>query len=214
MQLTGQQIIEKFHNYVSDSLDSDFELQLANDAKDAIEMELQLEITKKVDTSETVSAGQTSSVARDLPADFFLPLPIYLNGNPIYPVPFERQHEYESISGYYWIDMANGEYHLTGTQGSSGTIYFYYQYETPAITENTSPVWKRFSPLIPLEMARIYWQIDQGEKNRAWTLEYQADYLRWKRLIQDWDIKLKLNAMNYSLTDTAQSDPINQLNID
>ncbi len=213
MTLTGQEIIDKFHNYVSDELDSDFELQLVNDAKDALEMELMLEITKKV-TTASVSAGETSSTAHDLPSDFFLPLPIYLNNQPIYPVPFERQHEYEGISGYYWIDMANGEYHLTGTQGAGGTLYFYYQYETPEITVNTSPVWGRFSPIIPLEMARIYWQIDQGEKNRSWTAEYNADYLRWKHMMQDWDARLKLNALNNSVGDTYERHSENAINLD
>ena len=210
--MTGQECINKFHNYVSDELDSDFELQLVNDAKDAVEIELQLEITKKVDTTETISAGQTSSIARNLSTDFFLPLPIYLNNQQILPIPFERQHEYQGVSGYYWIDMANGEYHLTGTQSANGIIYFYYQYETPTLTLNTAPVWARFSPLIPLEMARMYWQIDQGEKNRAWTVEYQADYLRWKRLMQDWDARLKLNAMGYSTAGNSPIESENQIN--
>jgi hypothetical protein len=173
--MTGQQIIDKFHNYVSDSLDTDFELQLANDAKNAIESELQLEITKKLNSSGSVSAGQTYTTSRALPSDFYLPLPIYLGTTPLYPIPFERQQEYQSTSGYYWIDLANDVYYLSGTQGSSGTIYFYYQYETPDLTLLTSPVYpSRFHSIIPLEMARIYWQIDQGEKNRAWTIEYQA----------------------------------------
>jgi hypothetical protein len=214
MTLNGQQIIDKFHNYVSDELDSDFELQLASDAKDALEIELQLEITKKVNTTESVSAGQTSATARNLPDDFFLPLPIYFNGQQILPVPFERQHEFENVSGYYWIDMASGKYHLTGTQGANGTVYFYYQYETPELTLATAPVWARFSPIIPLEMARMYWQIDQGEKNRAWTMEYQADYLRWKNMMQDWDARLKLNAINHSVADTYAGDSPDRINLD
>lgn len=209
--MTGQQCIDKFHNFVSDELDSDFELQLVNDGKEAVESELQLEITKKVNTSGSTTAGQTSATSRALPTDFYLPLTIYIGPTPCYPIPFEKQQEFRDVSGYYWIDLANDVYYLTGVQGSAQTIYFYYQYETPSLSVSTSAVWpERFHKLIPFEMARLYWQIDQGEKNRAWTPEYQADYLRWKHLMQDWDARLKLNAIGYSAT--PFSDSINSEN--
>ena len=213
--MTGQELIDKFHNYVSDELDSDFELQLVNDAKNAVETELQLEITKKVDSAGTTTAGQTSTTARSLPSDFFLPLPIYVGTEPITPIPFEQQQFYKDSTGRYWIDLANDQYRLTGTQGSAQTIYFFYQFETPDIAVGTSPVWPtRFHSLIPLEMARLYWQIDQGEKNRAWTLEYQAEYMRWKRLMIDWDHKLKLNAIdNSAFSDTSPLPSENRINL-
>jgi hypothetical protein len=206
--MTGQQVIDKFHNYVSDELDSDFELQLANDAKNAIETELQLEITKKLNSSGSTTAGQTYATSRALPTDFLMPLTVYVGTQPHTPVPFEHQQFYRDESGRYWIDVANNVYYLSGTQGSAQTIYFYYQYATTDLTTATSPVWPtRFHSLIPLEMARIYWQIDQGEKNRAWTGEYQADYLRWKHLLQDWDHKLKLNAIDNSAFSDASPFP-------
>jgi len=212
--MTGQQLIDKFHNYVNDELDSDFELQLVNDAKNAVEAELMLEITKKLNSSGSVTAGQSYTLARSLPTDFYLPLPIYINGQIYYPVPFERQQEYQNTSGYYWIDIANNNYYLSGTQSVNATIYFYYQYETPAIAVGTSPVWKdRFHTIIPLEMARLYWQIDQGEKNRAWTPEYDAEYRRWKNLMMDWDARLKLNSVNYSSTETSQFEYENRINV-
>jgi len=212
--MTAQECIDKFHNYVSDELDSDFELQLVNDAKNAIETELQLEITKKLNSSGSVTAGQTYTTQRSLPADFFLPLTIYVGTQPQMPVPFEQQQFYRDTSGRYWIDLANGKYYLAGTQGSSQPIYFYYQYDTGDLELDDSPVWPdRFHTLIPLEMARLYWQIDQGEKNRAWTLEYQTDYLRWKRLLTDWDHKLKLNTIdNSSFSDANPVPSENRIN--
>lgn len=199
--MTGQQCIDKFHNYVSDELDSDFELQLVNDAKNGLESELQLEITKKLYSSLSVTAGQTYTTSRALPTDFFLPLTIYVGSQAYIPIPFERQHEYRSISGYYWIDLANDVFYLSGTQTTNDTIFFYYQYETPDLSVSTSPVWpSRFHSIIPLEMARIYWQIDQGEKGRSWDDKYEADYKRWTGLMQDWDTRLKLNAIGSSAT--------------
>jgi len=213
--MTAQQCIDKFHNYVSDELDSDFELQLVNDAKNAIETELQLEITKKLDLTGSVSAGQTSTTARSLPADFLSPLTIYVGTDPVMPVPFEQQQFYKDLPQRYWIDLASNQYHLTGSQGSANTIYFYYQYETPVLTVNDSPVWpERFHSLIPLEMAKLYWQIDQGEKNRAWTTEYAIEHMRWKRLFQDWDHKLKLNAIdNSAFSDTTAIPSENRINL-
>jgi hypothetical protein len=216
--MTGQENIDKFHNYVSDELDTDFEIQLVNDAKNSIEAELMMEVTKKLNSSASTTAGQTYTTARILPTDFYLPLVIYVGSTPYYPVPFERQQEYRDQTGFYWIDIANENYYLSGTQSASNTIYFYYQYETPDLTADTlatwEPVWKsRFHTLIPLEMARLYWQIDQGEKNRAWTVEYAAEYRRWKGLLQDWDARLKLNAMNNSVADYNTIESENRINL-
>ena len=154
--MNGQQCIDKFHNYVSDELDSDFELQLVNDAKNSVEAELMLEITKKLNSSGSVTAGQTYTTARSLPSDFYLPLPIYVGQTIHYPVAFERQQDFQNVSGFYWVDIANSQYYLSGTQGSNQTIYFYYQYQTADIALNTSPVWPdRFHSIIPLEMADV-----------------------------------------------------------
>lgn len=197
--MNGSELIVKFENYISDSLDADFTLQLVNDAKNAIETELQLEITKKLDTSGSTVAGQTSAIARGLPADFFLPLSIYIGTEEVTPISFERQQFHKDEGARYWLDLANEQYRLTGTQGSAQTIYFFYQYETPDITLATSPIWpSRFHSLIPLEMAKQYWMIDAGEKNRSWDDRYATEYERRKRLMIDWDAKLKLNALNNS----------------
>jgi hypothetical protein len=197
--MTGQNIIDKFTNLVSDSLDADFALQLVNDAKNAIETELELEITKKLNSSSSTTAGQTSTTAITLPSDFFTPLTIYIGTTPYTPIPFEHQQFFKDEAQRYWIDHANNHYRLTGTQGSAQTIYFFYQYATTDLTTTTSPVWPtRFHSLIPLEMARQHWQIDQGERSRSWDDKFQADYLRAKNLMIQWDQKLKLAAIDSS----------------
>jgi hypothetical protein len=213
--MTGSEIIAKFNNYVSDSLDADFALQLANDAKNSIETELQLEITKKLNSSASVSAGQTYTTARSLPADFFLPLNIYVGTTPYEPVPFEHQQLYQSISGKYWIDLGNNTYYLGGTQGSTQTIYFYYQRATDDLTISTSPVWpSRFHSLIPLEMAVMYYPIDAPERSRMLDDKFWAMYTRLKNQMIDWDAQLKLHAMNRSATaDTDVFEGENRVNI-
>ncbi|MEW6126728.1 MAG: hypothetical protein AB1757_06795 [Acidobacteriota bacterium] len=199
--MTGSQILEKFHNLIGDDLGADFELQLANDAKNSIETELELEITKKLNSSLSTSAGQTYTTSRALPSDFLSPLVIRVGTQKVYPIPFEAQIDYREISGYYWIDLANDVFYLTGTQGSAQTIYFFYQRETDDLTTATSPIWPtRFHSLIPYEMARKYFAIDAGEKGRSWSPEMQLYYTELKNQMIQWDHKLKLNGMDNSTT--------------
>jgi hypothetical protein len=199
--MTGTQIITKFETLVGDSLDPDFTLQLANDAKNSIETELELEITKKLNSSLSTTAGQTYTTSKALPSDFLSPLVIRVGTQRVYPIPFEAQIDYRDINGYYWIDMANDVYYLTGTQGSAQTIYFFYQRETDDLTTGTSPIWPtRFHSLIPYEMARKYFAIDAGEKGRSWSPEMQVFYTELKNQMIQWDHKLKLNGMDNSAT--------------
>lgn len=199
--MNGQQIIDKFENLIGDSLDPDFSLQLANDEKNSIETELELEITKKLDSSQSTTAGQTSTTAKSLPTKFLSPLPIFVGTERYIPIPFEQQQAYKNTVGFYWIDLANDQYHLCGTQGSAQTIYFFYQEETDDLTISTSPVWPtRFHSIIPYGMARKYFAIDQSEKSRSWLPEHQLFYNELKNQMIDWDARLKLNGMDNSAT--------------
>lgn len=213
--MTGQQIIDKFENLIADSLDPDFALQLVNDSKNSIESELQLEITKKLDSTDATTSGQTSTTAITLPPDFFLPLPIYVGTVQYQPVPFEHQQAFKDSPNKYWIDLGSDAYHLCGRQNAAETIYFFYQRETDDLTTATSPVWpSRFHSLIPYEMARKYFAIDQGEKFRSWMPEHQMFYSELKRQMIDWDAKLKLNAINNATPygqDTEMGVPLSMM---
>lgn len=213
--MTGQQCIDKFHNFVSDELDSDFELQLANDAMHEIEEEVQPEGLKKTSTSASTTVGQTYTTAIDLPSDFFAPCnTIYVGTQPYTQVPFERATEFRDVPNRFYIDHANGEYHLTGTQASVQTITFPYFYATADITTSTSPVWpSRFHSLIPLKMAEMYYAIDQGEKQRAWDDRYAVYYQQRLNRFKDYDAALKLAAMDHSAhVDGGYSDSENRIN--
>lgn len=199
--MIGSAIITKFETLLGDSLDPDFTLQLINDAKNSIETELELEITKKLNSSGSTTAGQTYTTARSLPSDFFLPMTIRVGTQRIYPIPFESQIDFRDINGYYWIDLVNSNYYLTGTQGSAQTISFFYQYATTDLLTTTAPVWPaRFHSLIPYEMARKYFAIDAGEKSRSWLPEMQLFYNELKNQMIQWNHKLKLNGMDNSAT--------------
>lgn len=212
--MTGTQIITKFETIIGDSLDPDFTLQLVNDAKNSIETELELEITKKLNSSLSTTAGQTYTTSRALPTDFLVPTTVRVGTQVFYPVPFERQIDYRDVAGFYWIDLANNVYYLTGTQGSANTIYFFYHYATTDLSTSTSPVWPtRFHSLIPYEMARKYFAIDAGEKGRSWAPEMQVFYNELKNQMIQWDHKLKLNGMDKSVAPfTNSQDSENRVN--
>jgi hypothetical protein len=207
--MTGQELIDKFHNYVSDELDSDFELQLVNDAMHEIEEDVRPEGLKKTDTSASTSVGQTYITPIALPTDFLMPAEeIYVGTEAYTQVPFERAVEYRDVPNRFYIDHANASYHLTGTQGSAQTISFPYFYATPDLTANTSPVWpSRFHSLIPLKMAEIYYAIDQGEKSRAWDDRWSAYYQRRLNKFKDYDAALKLAAIDRSAFSEDASSP-------
>jgi hypothetical protein len=89
--MNASEILTKFETMVGDSLDQDFELQLANDAMHEIEEDVRPEGLKAVETTDSTFAGQTYTTAIDLPSDFFLPAPyIYVGTERYYQV--HRQH--------------------------------------------------------------------------------------------------------------------------
>jgi hypothetical protein len=201
--MNAEAIIDKFENLISDSLDADFTLQLANDAMHEIEEEVRPEGLKAVDTSNSTTAGQTYTTAFDLPTDFFLPAPfIYVGSERYYQIPFERAVEYRDTTGFYYIDTANAEFHLCGTQTSSQTITFPYFYATAdlVITPSpTSPAWPaQFHSLIPLRMAEMYFAIDGGERGRSWDDQFGKYYQQRLNRFKDYDAKLKLAGMDRS----------------
>lgn len=214
--MTGQQIINRFHNHVSDALDTDYELELANDAMHEIEEDVQPEGLKKVSTVASTTAGQTYTTAIALPADFFYPCnEIYVGTQPYTQVPFERAVEFRDVPNRFYIDHANASYLLTGTQASVQTISFPYYYATPDITLSTSPVWPtRFHSLIPMKMAQIYFAIDQGEKERAWDDRWGVYFQQRLNRFKDYDATLKLAAVDHSsFVDGGYSDSENRINL-
>ena len=213
--MTGQEILNRFHNHTSDELDTDYELELANDAMHEIEEDVQPEGLKKVDTFASTTVGQTYTTAIPLPDDFFYSCKeIYVGPQPYTQVPFERAVEFRDVPHRFYIDHANASYHLTGTQALEQTISFPYYYATPDITLSTSPVWPtRFHGLIPLKMAEMYSAIDQGEKQRAWDDRWGIFFQRKLSRFKDYDASLKLAAMDHSVyIDSGSTNSENRIN--
>jgi hypothetical protein len=200
--LVASAIITKFENMVGESLDADFSLQLVNDAMHEVEEDIRPAGLKAVDSSDSTAVGQTYATAMDLPEDFFLPCPvIYVGTTPYTQIPLELATSYRDQNGFFYVDLANHNYHLCGTQTSVQTITFPYFFATPDLTTtpDTEPVWpEQFHRIIPLKMAELYYAIDAGEKSRSWDDRWTRQYEIAVRRFREYDARIKLASMDRS----------------
>jgi len=196
--MNGTQIRTTFHGLIdNDELDEDLELGLANAAKDEIESELDLEITKKCDRTQTASTA-----AKSLPADFISPIHIIIGNDktPLSQIPFEQQEMFSGNARMWYLDMANSQYYLSGNQ-SGQRINFYYHYQTAEITATVGPVWPtKFHRLIPYKMAKLFYGADQTERNFAWDPMWDVEYKLWIGLMSKWNTRLKKRAIENGLS--------------
>jgi len=187
-------LITKFRNAVDDSLDSDYELELLNDAKNEIEDMAEWEILKK-ETSFSVSSGYSyTSVATALPTRFALPVAMYEDtGNiPYNKIDFEDRASKRNNSLGYFIDLNAGNIHLTGENHSAKTMYFYYtEYSADLTTADTWQFPARFHNALVYKMAEIYYASDAGEKGRSWDDRWSIQFERILRRMEAWNDRLK-----------------------
>lgn len=196
--MTTQEIISFFENIIDDTLDSDFELDLANDAKDEIEDLRPWRMLLKIDSSGTSGGDYTTQ--KTLPADFKDMVRVVINKSEYDQFPFELRMEYENCGGRYCVDMVNSKYYIAEESNGGNTIYLFYIYQTPDLTLLTSPVWPaRYHKLIAYDMALLYFaglEIDEITANQAKMIQVKRDRLLDK--MEKWDSRLQLQAMDHS----------------
>lgn len=200
--MTGQDLYDFFSTLVDDSdLDIDNFLVLVNVAKDRREDVRPWQYLKKLDSSKTASVGDTYLTAKALPTDWRYDYKLYI-GTEIEakPVPFEQQHIFKNSPNYYFVDVASGNYYLTGSQNSSKTIYNFYIKTTADITASTS--WSapsRFHPLLAFDVAGFFMNgIDADDIYRGMAPEQKAAALLLDHSMIAWDTSLKMRSMNNS----------------
>jgi hypothetical protein len=201
--MTGAEILTTFETFVGDALDPAIEVSLANQARAEIETELKLRCMLRLDTSQSTTAGQTYTTSKALPTDILVPLGtvIYVGETPYTGVPFEHKEMFKNRTNYWWADLYNSTYYLTGTQASAQTITFPYISKGTDIANDTATVLKYPTSLqiiIPMHMARTWFAIDAGEKGRSWLPEWEAFYQRTKRALISWDQAYKLASIGES----------------
>ena len=202
--MDGNALITKFKNIVDDeSIDSDFALQLANDAKLTIEQDpgRNWDMLKKYDTSITWLTTDEYTTSHALPTKFLRVVTVYIDGriHKWRAIPFEHRERYKDIQGYYYIDTLNNTIFFTGATGSNKTINLCYLEATSDLTLTGSPVWpiSAHHGVIPYKMGEIYQggidTDDVASKMGAANFrQYQILFNRMKA----WDNEIKMAALN------------------
>lgn len=216
--MTDQELLTQFESLTGDTLDQTLEIQLANNAKNKVETEQQLQILKELDTSQTSVVGGTYLTPYNLPATFLQPLDhgtIYVGTKRRRQVPYEKRLDYKDSSDYFYINYRTNQFFLCGTVTEAETITFPYLVATTDITDadltGTTVTWpSRFHSLIPYEMAFMWFAIDQGDKSRSFAPEWLVAYQQLKNSLVAWDQALKLAAIDgatpYGAATPAESE--------
>lgn len=204
--MTGTEIKTLFETLVDDStVDSTTAFQLMNIAKNEVEAERPWEMLKAVDTASSTASGDTYATAKSLPTDFGTSLELYVGDDtiPYMQIPFDQKEKFKNIDRRWFIDMANSNFHLCGTQTETKTLRLFYIKATDDIAAGTSPVWPtRFHGIIAYKMAELFYALEAGEKGRSWDDRWSRNYQMLKDQMIYWDANLKIDA--------AQNATLNQ----
>lgn len=126
--------------------------QLANIFKNVIEGMRPWMWLRKINTSNTVTSATTVDTAIDLPTDFRKPYnlrrpngtkgSLFLkssDGDIVYldMIPFGQGEMYRDTNGYWFYDLRQRKFYITGRWSKTYTIYLHYIHKSAAIEEAT-----------------------------------------------------------------------------
>jgi hypothetical protein len=198
--MTKAEIMAAFEKFIDDTLDDTIEESLAEQARIELETELRLQVSKKLNTSNTTTVGSNYLTPYTMPTDILVPAGqrIYVGNDPYVAIPFEDRMAYKDTNGFWYFDQLNGQFYLCGTQNLAQQITFpYITIGTPFQSANDSDTILKypvgFHILIPMRMAQLYYPIDQGDKSRNWSPDWLAFYKQTKNNLIDWDMQWKMS---------------------
>lgn len=199
--MNGATIITKFTNMVDDVLDSDFAYQLLNDAKDEIEgMRTWVQLHR--DQQYTVASGYAyTSALGTLPTRFALPITMIQEDGtlPYHKIDFTDFAQKKNNPTGYFLDLGNGNVHLSGSSHSAKTMHFFHTVYSADITSSTSWTFPdRFHQIIPLKMAELYYPSDAGERGRSWDDKWATQYRTIMQRMELWDDQLNMTGRRAS----------------
>lgn len=212
-----------FHVLVDDELDEDAEVELANVAKDEIEGEMDWEMLKDVDETQSSVVSDTYKTGpKTLPANYLHTCnggnALYIGSDrmPYFQIPFERREEFQNTARRWYLKMKDGTYYVAAT-GVSGTHRHFYIARSDDITTDSTSLWKfpsRYNPLIAFKMAELFYPTNVGEKVRSWDDRWALQrgilhdgLVRWNWRLQGNSHKNARNGMNIdSLPDAIDTN--------
>lgn len=215
--MTGQETYDFLVLLLDESIDTDLFTTLYNVAKDSVEEDRDWEILKAFDSSQSASPGDTYLTAKDLPSDFRRPMDIlYVGIDTVYkPIPFEHKYVYRNRNGFFYIDYANDQFFIIGAPGSTQTINMPYIKTTDELTLATSWTFpERFHKLLAFIIAGYYTAgVDADDIYARMSPEHKLAAESIMKNLEDWDSRLKLNAMDNSASPFIENNQIGINNI-
>jgi hypothetical protein len=206
--MTGAAIKTLADALVNDTMSDTFFIGAVNTAKDSLEGERAWEHLKKLNSSNTVSTGATSTTAYTLPSDLIDPLRLTIGSDTsaLSLVSYGDSRMLRDTSGIFWIDWANSYIYLGGTQGAGGTLYILYKRSTDDIASGTSPAWpaalgNTIGRFLAYEVAKQWFAQDASEREFNWSPEMAAEANHMKQQLISWDERLKAKAANNTPAD-------------
>ncbi len=205
--MTGQDLIDAFSDLVDDdNTGTDRALEILNTAYDALNTERLWNFLRSEDTSITLT-GSTLSYA--VPSKFLYLVRVYRYNasadtfTEMTVIPMQEKTRYYKVNDTIYVDFKNQTLNLTNTptnQNISGQVlYVTFQYQPDQLTLTTSPVYNRaFHKILVYEMAKIFWYMDQQDKQRSFNGEMQGEYnlLKQKMIRFDNNSEFSTNPTN------------------
>lgn len=195
--MTGETLKTMCETILDDTIDDVLFYQLANVAKNRIEDIRPWMMLRSLDSSQTATAGNTSTTSRALPTSWRRTYKLMVGRDmPFEQVPFDEQHIWRNSANKFCVDVANSVYYLLGSIGSAETIYHYYIKSTSDIAAAISPVWpERFHPIIAYDVASyIMAGVDADEEFSRMAGPNQAAHQALLKSMESWDTDLQLAA--------------------
>src|SRR3990167_10766670 len=127
--MTGTAIINHFKLIVGDDWEgSDIEaLLLADQAKDTLETEIELQILLTEDSTLSRGSADTDTTSYTVPTAASTIKHLYLDSIELDPISFHERYLFTGISSKYTIDWGNRKFYILGGGSSpAATIHIFY----------------------------------------------------------------------------------------
>ena len=201
--MTGATLKTMVESILDDETVGDtFFYQILNVVRVIFEEERAWRYIIKENSSFTTAGSDTYTTTHALPSDFSRDYKVSLgdDDDEIDPIPFEERNAYRTISGYYYIDLLNSVFALTGTNTAGKTIRFFYLHTPSDITSTTSPIFpSRFHPILAYRTAAYIQAGPELEDMYAkMSAENRLQAILIERAMVLWDTNIKLRTMNHS----------------
>lgn len=220
--MTRDQLYELTNSILNDTIGDNIFNALLDTAQAYLEQQRPWAILRKIDDSQTIQAGTTINTEYNLPEDFNrwydeYPVQLGLGSVPqtaylLKEVPEARKFVAQYDPFRFFVNYRTGKLHFCGAQTTGYTIYQFYIYNPPSISENSvvdgevvyPNEWvfpERFQKILAWICAAFYRNgVDYDPLNAQQGNEDEKIMLRMWDAMTKWDDEL-LAGMVYGLNE-------------